>query len=284
LRSRARRAQNADHAPLRPSCLPGRVVTLALERRLVNGRRTSVVVGGDGPPIVFLHGGGIVEGFECFLPLTTRYRFIAPQMPGFNGTSLDPAPASIDDLVAHTHALAGSSGLDSFVLVGHSLGGWLAAAFAAEHPELVSRLVLTAPFGLDVPEHRGPPPASLTRAELYAALTNDPSIFDAKVPAGAHADFDAARELEQRAVGGFIPGPGDPSLPARLGRLSMPILIQWGTDDKIIPVGNLAAWRAALPHADVTVYRDVGHLVFHERRDAVDELATFGAKEQDPVR
>src|SRR6476660_5761752 len=105
----------------------------------VGGRDTAYLIGGDGEPLVFFHGGSIVEWFDCFEPLADRFRFIAPFHPGFHTTAIDPAAGSIDDLVDHYERFFEALGLDSFVLAGHSLGGWIAASYASAHPERVKR-------------------------------------------------------------------------------------------------------------------------------------------------
>ena len=89
--------------------------------------------------------------------------------------------------------------------------------------------------------------------------------------------FDAARALEAQSLGGFVPGPFDPTLPAKLEHLTMPILLTWGEDDQLTPVGRLEAWRAALPQAQARVFPFGGHLVFHEQREAVDAIGDFAA-------
>jgi pimeloyl-ACP methyl ester carboxylesterase len=244
----------------------------------VNGRRTEVIAGGAGEPLVFMHGGGIVEGFDCFAPLAERFRFLAPQMPGFGRSALAPRIRSIDELVDHNARLFDELGIGSFTLVGHSLGGWVAASFAAAHPDRVRTLTVAAPYGLDVPSAPIANVREMGPGELYTALTNDPSVFEGRLPDGPDEAFEDARASEGQSVSGFVPGPFDPSLAPKLARLSMPMLIQWGDDDRIVPVGHLPAWRAALPGAAVDVYAGVGHLLYHEHRSAVDALAAMAER------
>lgn len=248
-----------------------------LEREMVDvgGRATAYFTGGDGPPLVFLHGGGIVEGVGCFAPLADHFHFIAPQMPGFDRTELRPPVQSIDELLDHTIGLLDEIGLGRFALVGHSLGGWVAASLAAAHPQRVSSLVIAAPYGLDAPLANA---RTMARDELYAALTNDPSIFEGLVPDREDAEFDAARALEGASMGGFVPGPFDPALPAKLATLSMPLLLLWGEDDRIVPVAHLPLWREALPQAEVVTYPGVGHLLFWEDSAPVEAIAEFSSR------
>ena len=248
-----------------------------LEREMVDvdGRQTAYFTGGEGAPLVFLHGGGIVEGVGCFRPLADHFRFIAPQMPGFDRTELRPPVTSIDELVDHTVRLLDELGVGRFALVGHSLGGWVAASLAAAYPQRVSSLVIAAPYGLDAPLANA---RAMAKDELYTALTNDPSIFDGLVPEGDDAEFDAARALEGTSMSGFVPGPFDPSLPAKLATLGMPLLLLWGEDDRIVPIAHLPLWREALPDAEVITYPRVGHLLFWEDPATVDAIAEFSSR------
>jgi pimeloyl-ACP methyl ester carboxylesterase len=248
-----------------------------LEREIVAvaGRETAYFTGGDGEPLVFLHGGGIVEGVDCFSPLAERFRFIAPQMPGFDRSELRPPLRSIDELTEHNARLLDEIGVGSFALVGHSLGGWVAASFAAAHPERVRSLVISAPYGMDAPLANI---QAMSYEELFDALTSDPTIFEGLVPEGPDAEFDAARALEGASMAGFVPGPCDPGLPAKLASLPMPLLLQWGEDDRIVPIAHLPLWEAALPQAEVVRYPGVGHLLYWEHRPAVDALAEFASR------
>jgi len=251
---------------------------VALQRELidVDGRATAVITGGEGDPLVFLHGGGIVEGFDCFEPLAERFRFVAPQMPGFDRTDRLPQVGGIDELVEHTARTLDALGIGSFALAGHSLGGWVAASLAAAHPDRTRVLVVAAPYGLDVPEHPIARVPQMEPAEVYATLTSVDSIWDGRLPpAVPAAEFEAAREQEGLSMAGFVPGPFDPALAAKLATLTMPTLIQWGAVDRIVPPEHLPCWEAALPAAHVAVYPGIGHLLYHEHRPAVDALGAF---------
>jgi pimeloyl-ACP methyl ester carboxylesterase len=241
----------------------------------VGGRATAVITGGGGEPLVYFHGGGIVEGFDPFVALAERFRFVAPLMPGFGATAADPPIGGIDGLVEHTARTLDLLGVERFGLLGHSLGGWLAASFAAAHGERVRRLVLHAPYGMDVRGHPLANTRAMARAELYSTLTRDPSIFAGRVPSGEDPQFDAARALEGRALGGLVPGPFDPALPAKLAHIAMPTLLIWGDDDQIVPPGHLASWEAALPHARSHVAEGVGHLIWHEHPPVFELVADF---------
>jgi pimeloyl-ACP methyl ester carboxylesterase len=241
----------------------------------VNGRSTEILVGGSGEPLVFLHGGGIIEGFEPFESLTDQFSVYVPLMPGYGSTESEPAVTGSKGVVDNVGEVFDALGVDEVVLVGHSLGAWRAAQFAAQHPQRITALVLAAPFGMDVPEHPAPDLSGLPPGDVLAALTNDLSIFDGRLPTGPDPEFMAARDRERRALGHYFPGPVDHNLLAAVTGLNRPTLILWGDQDRTTPVGHLEAWQKALPNSTSTVFPDTGHLLFHERPEAVRAIADF---------
>ena len=209
---------------------------------VVDGVDTTVLTAGAGEPLVFLHGGGTVEGFDCFLPLAERFRLVVPYHPGFGLSGDDPRIGSIDDYVRHYLRLFDALGVESTVLFGHSWGGWLAANFATEHPERVKRLVLAAPYGLDAPGHPLANIPAMTPDEVLAALSRDPTVFAGRIPVPLDEAFAAAQARELQSAGRVMPGPFDPTLAERLRLLTMPTLVLWGEDDRIVPAAHEAVW------------------------------------------
>ena len=248
---------------------------LKSETLQVRGRRTELLAAGDGEPLVFLHGGGIVEGFDCLEPLAERFRVLVPLRAGYGATDLDPPLNGRDEEADTVRDLLDALGIERTALAGHSLGGWLAAAVAARFPDRVGALVLGAPFGLDVPGHRGADMSSMTPPEIAATLTNDPSIWEGRLPSGPDPAFDAARTREQQALMRFMPGPHDPELAEILAQIRAPTMLLWGEDDKVWPVGLAPAWQTAIAQASVRTFPGAGHLLFHERADAVEAIGAF---------
>jgi pimeloyl-ACP methyl ester carboxylesterase len=239
------------------------------------GRSTEVLTAGTGAPVVFLHGGGIVEGFDRLLPIAERFRLIVPLMPGYGRTALDPPVRSRDDAVEQIEAVLDGLGLDETLLVGHSLGGWLAAATAARFPDRIPKLALAAPFGLQVEGQSLEHLFTMGPEERLAALTNDASIWAGRLPPGPDEAFEAARALEGESLSRFFPGEYDPDLMATLTAVSQPTLILWGDEDKMFPVVHARAWQTAIPHSELKTLPGVGHLLFHERPEAIDSVIDF---------
>ena len=115
------------------------------QRRIdLAGTPTTVLEGGDGPPLVLLHGpGGSATDWIGVVPaLVDRHRVIAPDLPGHGGSDLG------DDLVAWLAALIDATCPAPPVLVGNTAGGALAAQFARDHGHRIARLVLVDALGL----------------------------------------------------------------------------------------------------------------------------------------
>ena len=104
------------------------------EHHEINGIDTAVLTAGEGPPIVFFHGAGTATGFDALLPLAENARLIVPNHPGFGASADDPSIDSVHDYILHYLDLFDHLGLDEFSLVGHSLGGNMAATFALLYP------------------------------------------------------------------------------------------------------------------------------------------------------
>jgi 2-hydroxy-6-oxonona-2,4-dienedioate hydrolase len=108
---------------------------------------TRVVHAGKGPALVFLHGiAGTLEAHLNLMPrLSERYRVVLYDMPGRGWSSYPDRPYTVEYLAEHLRALVEDLGLDRPILVGQSLGGWVAAWAAAHHSNLTRGVVLNNP-------------------------------------------------------------------------------------------------------------------------------------------
>jgi pimeloyl-ACP methyl ester carboxylesterase len=115
------------------------------ERRLdLAGVSTSVLEGGEGPPIVLLHGqGGFAEMWGQVIPhLVGSHRVVAPDLPGLGQSQVQTGPLDAAAAVAWVGDLITQTCAEPPTLVGHSLGGTFASHFAIEHGDRVRRIVL----------------------------------------------------------------------------------------------------------------------------------------------
>ena len=246
----------------------------------INGIQTVVQSAGEGEPLVYLHGAGTVTGFDALLPLAERFRLVVPIHPGFGASADDPSIDDVHDYRRHYLDLFDELGLGEISLIGHSMGGWIGANFAADHPERIRRLVLVAPVGLKVDEHPTQDIFTIPGPELGAYLCTDLSVFEGHVPVPPTPEFlaDSYRELTS-AARVLWARPYDLKLSRWLHRLTMPTLILWGEADRVVPVGQAPFWAQHIPGAEVRTLPGVGHLVFDETADACEAVAGFVGEE-----
>lgn len=242
----------------------------------VNGIDTAVLTAGEGRPLVFFHGAGTTTGFDALLPLAERFRLVVPHHPGFGASADDPKIDGIHDYVLHYLDLLDQLGLETFSLVGHSMGGLLAAWFAIEQQPRVERLVLAAPAGLRVAGHPMEDIFTIPDELFGEYVTADLSVFEGKVPDPPTADFLANNYRELTSAARVLwEKPYDSRLPRWTHRLSMPTLLLWGDADRIIPVGQADSWAGIIPGAEQRILPGVGHLLFDETPAAVQAVAEF---------
>jgi pimeloyl-ACP methyl ester carboxylesterase len=246
------------------------------ERLTVNGIGTAVLTAGRGYPLVLFHGAGTVTGFDSLLPLAERYRLVVPIHPGYGDSADDPSIDDVHDYVRHYLDLLDQLGIDELALVGHSMGGYLAATFAVYQAKRISRLVLVSPLGLRVPEHPTADIFTIPDEELLGRLSANLSVFDGKVPMPPTPEFLAARYRESTSTARLLWNRNyDPKLSKWLHRLTMPTLILWGDRDQLIPVEQAATWAELIPGAKTAILPGVGHLVFDESPAAVEAVGAF---------
>lgn len=242
----------------------------------INGIDTLVQTAGEGDPLVYLHGGGTVTGFEALLPLAERHRLIVPHHPGYGGSADDPSIDSIDDYLHHYLDLFDALDIQEFSLIGHSLGGWIAARFAVDHRERLRRLVLIAPVGLNVPEHPTVDLFTVRDEELLSYLSADLSIFAGKVPMPPTAEFLAARYREATSMARVAwERPYDRKLPRWLHRVTVPTLLLWGDADRLVPAGQADTWAKLIPASSSRLIPGCGHLLVDESAQAIQAIDEF---------
>jgi len=246
------------------------------EERMVDGVKTVIHTAGSGEPLVLFHGAGTVDGFEFAGAWADKFRVIVPYHPGFGESGDDSTFTDIHDYVMHYLELFDVLGIGSMNLVGISMGGYLAAKFASEHGYRVRKLVLIAPYGLDVPGHPALDLIATPGEELVPMLVSNFDTLKKSLPQKPDMDFIAARYREATSFARlFWEHPTDSKFPRHLHRVKMPTLIVWGEEDKLIPVQHAQSWRKLIPNSEVLVEKGAGHLVHHDKPETVDAITRF---------
>lgn len=239
----------------------------------VAGRKTELLKGGDGPPLLYLHSAaGETDWLPFHEGLAQRFTVYAPAHPGFSASEGLEEIRDIHDYAWHYVDLLDVLGLEQVPIVGFSLGAWIAAELALLRPERVRRMVLTAAAGLHVPDA---PVAELfidDLEDLRELLFYNPSDLETVERAMPLSLEDSrilqwlkAREATARV--GWNPYMHDPKLVGHLHRITCPILILWGRHDKLLPLRHGEVYAEKLPHAELTVLEDCGHMVPFEKME-----------------
>ncbi|HEY5070797.1 MAG TPA: alpha/beta fold hydrolase [Caulobacteraceae bacterium] len=235
--------------------------------------------GGSGEPLVFLHGAGGMTAEDPLLAiLARRHAVFAPFLPGYGETSECGELRDMLDFTLHTFDVIEALGLKDPILVGHSMGGMIAAEMAAVAPNDVSRLALIAPAGLWLSDHPVADVFSLLPFEMPNFLFHDPEAGAKAMTAGLKMDDPKflqdylVRNARQMGMAGKILFPiPERGLLGRLYRVKARTVLIWGAGDKLIAPVYGPAWRAAIAGSTLVNIPEAGHMVIMEKPDAVAE-------------
>lgn len=274
--------------------------TVLPDGRTIRARLTP----GAGAPIVALHGLFDSSVGWAALAGGTHRPVLAIDLPGFGG-SCAPTAGRIDALAADVAAAIDAAGLRSFTLVGHSLGGAVAARVAELRAAETAALVLIAPAcfgpilvaqGAALPVVRellaGMLPFALSHRGLvgmgYRAFVGNGTPPTEELIARLAASAAVCRAGARAAVQAIAHAPGDPAWLARRGSTyDGPVVALWGARDALVPIGHAAGVRRAFPHAELHVWEGMGHHPLRERQTetvALIERAAAAARRERRTR
>jgi pimeloyl-ACP methyl ester carboxylesterase len=252
-------------------------------------RRPLVAVNetGEGEPLVLLHGLGTTQQIWSLVtgPLSRGRRVVTLDLPGFgesapvgDGFDLDEVTGRLARGLAAHHVTA------PFDLVGHSLGGAVALTLAAHRPNLVRRLVLVAPAGLQ--RRRPPLPDALlgqganglfAARRRLAALSDRPwgrrLLLAFAAADGATLSPDQARMMVEASapaqrIAAAISTIAQVDLQPLLRETPAPLGLVWGRQDRAVPFRLASEILAQRPDAELEVIDSTGHVPMVERPDS----------------
>ncbi|MDQ2678358.1 MAG: alpha/beta hydrolase [Actinomycetota bacterium] len=243
---------------------------------------------GSGPVLLLIHGIG--DSSESWLPVMERlaehHTVVAPDLLGHGDSAKPRADYSVAAYANGMRDLLDVLGIDRVTVVGHSLGGGVAAQFAYQYPERCERLVLVATGGVGPEVNPALRLGSLPFAELALLPLQLPVVrlfgrlaARSLQVAGADIGRDAdelirlletlpdgeARAAFSRTLRSVVDWRGQVVTMRDRAYLSahVPVLIVWGTHDAVIPVAHAALAAEALPQARVEIFDDAGHCPHH---------------------
>jgi pimeloyl-ACP methyl ester carboxylesterase len=243
------------------------------------GTRCRVLEGGSGAPVVFFHGAGGLLADNPFLDgLARRYHVFAPEWPGYGESTGEELLEDMLDFALHGWDLVDALGLRQPHLVGHSMGGMIAAEMACLAPRDLAKLVLVGAAGLWLEEHPIPDIFAMLPQEIAEVLFVDPARGAALLTGGADlSDIEALKDfyvVTQRrlAMAGKILFPiPNRRLSKRLYRLTAETLVLWGASDRLIAPAYAAQWKALIAGARVQTIDGAGHMLPWEQPEAFVE-------------
>ena len=246
------------------------------------GARIHLRRAGKGPPLLFLHGaGGITVWAPIFEKLSETFEVLVPDHPGFGQSDTPPWLKNIGDAALYYLDFLEALKLARPHVVGTSLGGWMAAEAAVRNPSAFGRLTLVAPAGLRVIGVPSGDPFIWSHEEHIRNLYFDQAFAERALAVPITPEL-ADTQIKNRfafARLAWQPRLYNPDLERWLHRVTAPVQLIWGNDDKLIPVTYAQAWLKALPRASLLPLPQTGHLPHIERPDAVAAAIRAFARE-----
>jgi pimeloyl-ACP methyl ester carboxylesterase len=230
---------------------------------------------GKGHPIVFLHGFPLSSGawhkqIEVF---RLARRVIAPDLRGFGSSATVPGPTTMSQYAGDVHQLIERLAADPVVLVGHSMGGYVALAFALEFPQMLRGLVLVSTnAGSDTAEKAAARHATAEKVKAEGvSVVIDAMTPKMLAPGNQNAGtVERARKMmsssqPEGVIGALLGMAERPDVTAQLAQIAVPTLIITGANDALIPRTESEKLNQGIPHSQLSVIPRAGHLVAFER-------------------
>jgi pimeloyl-ACP methyl ester carboxylesterase len=254
---------------------PGRLID-------IDGYRVHYVEQGAGPAIVLVHGfGGQTANYAQLMPLLAAdHRVIAVDLKGYGYSERDAsAGLSATDQVTMLRGVLGRLGVERAVFVGHSMGGGIVQRFAATYPDAVEALVLMASVSGEerladtcrrraVAAGAGCSPTPSPRASMAASRPVDPT------PTCARSTCARPHPARRRLLAMARDARRD--LPIDASAITMPVLLLYGAEDRVVPLSFAERIRRRIPQARLVVIDRTAHMLLVERpRECADAIASF---------
>jgi pimeloyl-ACP methyl ester carboxylesterase len=229
----------------------------------IDGCKVRVMRSGEGEPLVFLHGGGASSEWLPFMErLSEKFDVIAPEHPGFGKSDSADWLDNIGDLAYFYLDFFDHFDLDGVHLIGNSLGGWTALELAVRNQTSLKSLTLTAPAGIDLPD------VPKGDVFLWSPEQTVRGLFHSSELAEAILSRPMPEDEQDRAMKSAVTGARlvwqpplyNPHLAKWLHRITVPTLIVWGDDDKLIPAAYGPALQKMIPGSKLEVIKECGHV------------------------
>jgi pimeloyl-ACP methyl ester carboxylesterase len=243
------------------------------QQTIGNGRfNVEMQVCGNGDPLLYLHGAGGLVGIDPFLDeLGKDFKVIAPSLPGYGESTGGELIEDVVDACLFYHQLMDDLGIASAHVVGHSMGGMLAAEMAALDVHRVKKLVLVSSAGFWLDDNPIPDVFSMELPDLAAHLFHDPNSPMAKmfttIPEDPQqlAEMYIERTKRLTQASRFLWPIPDRGLKRRAWRIAAPTLLLWGESDRLIPAAYASEFARYIKNTRMATIKQAGHMPMYEQ-------------------
>ena len=237
-----------------------------MQKTKVNGINLAYDRRGKGTPVVLLHGYPLDHHlWDDIVPLLEdAFDLIIPDLRGFGESEIVNSPYTMDDYASDIAGLLDQLNIQKTAIAGHSMGGYVALAFARLYPERVSGLALiSSQAPSDPPERK----EGRYKSAADVAENGISSVVETMAP-----KFTADSQLQARTreimekqpsaayIGALKAMAERADASSLLGTFGFPIVIIHGDADALIPVDRAREVRDAVPGSLYIELKDVGHV------------------------
>ena len=241
----------------------------------LNGCKVRLRRAGKGPVLLFLHGAsGMPVILPCLQKLAERFDVVVPEHPGYGQSDEPEWLENIHDMAYFYLDFLDRLDLKDVLLVGNSMGGWIALEIAVRSTARIKSMVVVSPAGVKA---AGVLPADtflMSPEEQVRALVYDQKVAQARLaePVTPEALELGLKNRHTTARLAWEPRFHDPHLPKWLHRIDVPVTIVWGEQDRILPVGFANEFKKLIKNSKLEIIPQCGHLPHAEKPDQFVEI------------
>ena len=237
-----------------------------MDKMKINNLELAYVRRGKGTPLVLLHGFPLDHHlWDDIAPLLEdRFDLILPDLRGFGESATVDAPYSMDDYASDIAGLLDQLGIQKAVIAGHSMGGYVALAFARLYPARVSGLALISSQVLADPPDRKEGRYKSAADVAEKGIGDVVEAMTSKFTSDARLQTIARSIMEKQKPGAYIGAlkamAERTDSTSLLSTFKFPVMVVHGEADALIPVARAHEVKAALPDSYYVELKDTGHV------------------------
>ena len=237
-----------------------------MEKIKINNIELAYSRRGNGPPLVLLHGFPLDHHlWDDVAPLLEdTFDLIIPDLRGFGGSETVDTPYAMDDFASDIAGILDQLGIQKSAIAGHSMGGYVALAFARLYPERVRGLALVSSQApADPPERkegRYKSAAEVDANGIHGVVETMTPKFTADARLQALARESMEKQQPAAYIGALKAMAERADSTPLLGTFRFPVVIVHGGTDALIPVDRAREVRDAIPGSYYVELKDVGHV------------------------